>query len=95
MGCNLLLVASQQTLLCYTQTMSQARKKEAYLGKRELKRAASKGIKEASIQAMEVAGSVLTVENGWLVRRYKDSRVEKIEKLPSAKKSNLKALAND
>ena len=51
--------------------MSETQKKEAYLGKRELKRAASKGIREASEQAMEVAGSVLTVESGWLVRRYK------------------------
>ncbi|MCP5347100.1 MAG: hypothetical protein R3F41_08110 [Gammaproteobacteria bacterium] len=75
--------------------MTQVQQKKAYLGKRELKRAASKGIREASKQAMEVAGSVLTVEDGWLVRRYEDGRVEKIEKLPAAKMSNLKALVSD
>jgi|GEM_PF-1298877 len=81
--------------MCYTAAMSQAQNEQAYLGKRELKRAASKGVREASKQAMEVAGFVVTVVDGWLVRKYKDGRIEQLEKLPTVDESKLRSLVSD
>ncbi|MBL4821292.1 MAG: hypothetical protein JKY98_09950 [Gammaproteobacteria bacterium] len=74
--------------------MSEAQKKEEYLSKRVLKRAASKGFREASEKAMEVAGSVVTIKDGWLVREHRNGTVDKIEKLPTARKTKIKALAS-
>ena len=62
--------------------MAQARNKEEYLTSRALKRATSKGLKEASENAMEVADSMVVVQDGWGVRIHKDGKTQKIEKIP-------------
>jgi hypothetical protein len=61
--------------------MAKSSPKETYLTKEVLNRAVSKGIREASVNAMKTAGSVLTVESGWVVRKHEDGKIEKIERL--------------
>jgi hypothetical protein len=56
-------------------------KDQEYLSKEILKRAVRKGIKEASEQALETAGSVVIAEGNWIVRSHSDGKVEKIRKL--------------
>ena len=52
--------------------MTQEKNKEKYLASRAVKRATSKGLKEASENAMEVADSMVVVQDGWVVRIHKD-----------------------
>jgi hypothetical protein len=61
--------------------MAKSITKEKALTKDVLNRAVAKGIREASANAMKTAGSVLTVESGWVVRKYEDGKIEKIENL--------------
>jgi hypothetical protein len=63
-------------------TISQPPRTEAYLTERVLKSVARKAFREAHESAMETAGSVVMVKDGWLVRSYKDGTVEKLKKLP-------------
>jgi len=58
-----------------------SRKEQVYLTKRALKRTSRKAITRASKRAMRVAGYVVQVQNGWVVRIYKDNKVERIEQL--------------
>ena len=60
--------------------MSTKRKTE-YLTKRIVKRQAKKAVYRASVNAMEVAGFVIRVEDGWVVKEYKDGTIEQIKKL--------------
>jgi hypothetical protein len=64
--------------------MAKSIPKEKSLTKDVLNRAVSKGIREASANAMETAGSVVTVKSGWVVRKHKDGKIEKIEKIARA-----------
>lgn len=61
--------------------MSKKQEETAYLTKVVMKRAVNKGIKKASQEAMETAGSLVEVDGDWMVRRYKDGRVEKLHRL--------------
>lgn len=62
--------------------MSKMHQETEYLTKAVMKRAVSKGVKQASERAMETAGSLVEVEGDWVVRRYKDGHTEKLEQLP-------------
>lgn len=69
--------------------MSQSANKEEYLTSRVLKRATSKGFKEASKNAMEVADSVVVAKEGWVVRIHKDGTTQKIKKIPKVSSRKL------
>jgi hypothetical protein len=55
---------------------------QTYLTTEVLGRAVNRGIRQASINAMKTAGSVVTVHEGWVVRKGRDGSVAKIKKLP-------------
>ena len=67
-------------------------KNTEYLTKRVLNRATSKGFKEASANAMSVAGSVVIVKNGWVIRKFENGNEERIEQV---QKSSTRTLALD
>lgn len=69
--------------------MSQSAGKEEYLTSRALNRATSKGFKEASENAMEVAGFVVVAKDGWIVRMHKDGHTQKIKKIPQVSSRKL------
>ena len=71
---------------------SNSAKNSEYLTKKLLIRATSKGFKEASANAMSVAGSIVIVKNGWVVRKFKNGKEERIEKVH---KSSTRTLALD
>lgn len=56
-------------------------KEPVYLTKRALKRTSKKAITSASQRAMKIAGYIVVVKDGWVVRIYKDNKIEKIKKL--------------
>ncbi len=53
----------------------------AYLTTQALERALSKATRNLTKEAMELMGYEVTVEDNWVVRKYKDGRVEKIEEI--------------
>lgn len=53
----------------------------AYLTKRMVVRKATRAGQEASTKAMDAMGYVVTTEGSWVVRKFKDGRVEKITNL--------------
>ena len=53
----------------------------AYLTTQTLERALSKATRNLTKEAMELMGYEVTVEDNWVVRKYKDGRVEKIEEI--------------
>jgi len=75
--------------------MSESSKKAPYLTKDITKRAVGKGLQQASREAMDTAGSLLEVEGGWVVRRYKDGRVERTRQLQSNTSSEALKLRVD
>jgi hypothetical protein len=79
--------------------MTKASNKPSYLTKDVLNRAADKGVKQASEQAMDTAGSVVIAKGKWVVRRYKDgsfSKITELETVPNATiKKKLAKLAGD
>jgi hypothetical protein len=56
----------------------------AYLTKRLTIGKAQSAGKAAAQNAMDVMGYVVTVQDGWVVRAYRDGHVEQIEKLQTA-----------
>lgn len=52
-----------------------------YITKRILLRTSKKAIMHASKKAIRIAGYVVKVENGWVVREYKDGSIQRILKL--------------
>lgn len=64
-------------------------KNTPYLTKAITRRAIDKGFKQASRDAMDTAGSVLEVQDGWVVRRYKDGTCKKLEQLPPRASNDL------
>lgn len=67
-------------------------KNTKYLTKRVLERATSNAFNKASKNAMTVAGSVVIVKNGWVVRIFENGDEKRIEPL---KKSRNQTLALD
>ena len=43
--------------------------------------ASSKAVKSASLKAMRVAGHVVRVKDGWVVREHQDGSIERISRL--------------
>jgi hypothetical protein len=69
--------------------MTNTKTQKVYLTKRRINRASRKGIREASILAMETSGSVVAVEGSWVIRKYKDGTVKKIEELHKTPKAHI------
>jgi hypothetical protein len=63
--------------------MSKTKKNKAYVTKRIVVRNSTRAIRIASEKAMDIAGSTVIVLDGWVVRKYEDGRIKKIEKLDS------------
>jgi hypothetical protein len=63
--------------------------KEPYLTKRILVSAARAGGREAAKNAMDIMGYVVVVKNGWIVRKYPDGTIEKLERLESTENTKL------
>ena len=57
-----------------------------YLTKRRLVSAARKGIRIAAARTMQVMGYTIVAQNGWIVKKYPDGTIQKIEKLASTSK---------
>ena len=56
-------------------------KEPAYITKRILLRTSHRAIDLASKKAMRIAGYIVKVQDGWVVREYKDGTIQKILKL--------------
>lgn len=69
--------------------MANATTKKAYLTKRRMDSASKKGIQEAIDRAMATSGSIVAVSEGWVIRKFEDGRVEKIEKLEKTPKADI------
>ena len=59
----------------------------AYLTTRALERALSKATRNLTEEAMELMGYIVITEDGWVVKKFKDGSVEKIEKIKKVKLS--------
>lgn len=57
------------------------KKETAYVTKRVLLRASFKAVRLASTKAMRLAGHVVKVQDGWVVRENEDGTIERILKL--------------
>lgn len=64
-------------------------KAKTYLTADILGRAVSRGIRQASREAMKTAGSVVAVHEGWVVRKMEDGSMIKIKKLPKVSMATL------
>jgi hypothetical protein len=53
----------------------------ATLNKSTIVRQAKRAGRMAAIRAMHIMGFVVTVEDGWVVRKYKDGQIERISKI--------------
>lgn len=61
--------------------MAKAKKRasnQVYLTKRRLASAARTGIRKAARETMRIMGYTVIAENGWVIRKYADGRIEKI-----------------
>jgi hypothetical protein len=57
------------------------KEKTAYLTTRILERAARKAFREAAKSSMERMGYVVVAQDGWIIRLFKDGRIEQIEQI--------------
>ncbi len=61
-----------------------------YLTKRRLASAARTGIRKAAADTMEVMGYTVIADNGWVVKKYADGRIEKMSQIGTVNtKENL------
>jgi len=58
-----------------------AEEPKPYLTKRLLVSAAKRGIRKAAAETMQIMGYVIIAQNGWVIKKYADGRIEKIEQL--------------
>jgi len=63
--------------------------KQPYLTKRILVSAARAGIKKAAEETMEIMGFVVIVKDGWVVKKYRDGTIEKLERLEPLENTRL------
>ncbi|HEY4110405.1 hypothetical protein [Puia sp.] len=63
--------------------------KQPYLTKRILVSAARSGIRKAAKETMEIMGFVVIVKDGWVVKKYRDGKIEKLERLESPENTRL------
>ncbi len=52
-----------------------------YLRTRDLVRRSSKAFRDAAKESMEIMGYLVMAEDGWIIKKHKDGRIEKIEKI--------------
>ena len=65
-----------------TKTRSSARTnsgRSPYLTKRILVSAAKRGVREAAAETMQIMGYLVIAQDGWVVKKYADGRIERIE----------------
>ena len=55
--------------------------KKKYISKRLVERKSKSAFKSAAKKAMTDIGYVIIVEDGWVVKKYSDGEIEKIEEL--------------
>jgi ribosomal protein L27 len=79
-------VASSAGKLAYLHKGASKKRRPAYLTKNLLIRLTSRAFQEASHEAMKVMGYIVVEHEGWIVRKFKDGSIEKIQKL---EKSNV------
>ncbi len=75
--------------------MAKAKKKAGkrpYLTKRRLASAARTGIRKAAAETMKVMGYTVIAENGWLIKKYADGRIEKISPIEKVNTNSSLAL---
>jgi hypothetical protein len=65
----------------------------AYLSKRIVLRAIKRGSKDISDETMEVMGYNVTVQDGWVVKKFSDGHIEQMERVETI--DNEGALALD
>lgn len=63
--------------------------KRPYLTKRILVSAARSGVQKAAKETMDVMGFVVVAHDGWVVRKYSDGTIERIEPLESPENTKL------
>ena len=56
-------------------------KKKPYLTKRILLSAAKSAGKKAELNAMLVMGHIVTVQDGWVIKKFRDGTIERIKAL--------------
>jgi len=66
---------------------------EEYLTKRAVVRATKKGMKKASQETMDIMGYNVIALDGWVVKKYKDGSIERIEEIKTPE--NLGPLSLD
>lgn len=62
-------------------------KDKAYLTTRILKRVSRKATNDAAKRAMEIAGYIITVREGRVVKEYKDGTIEEISTIDNSSDS--------
>jgi hypothetical protein len=75
--------------------MAKAKRKSAthpYLTKRRLASAARTGIRKAAAETMHVMGYTVIAENGWVIRKYADGRIEKLSRIETVNTNGSIAL---
>jgi hypothetical protein len=59
---------------------------KAYLTKRITARAAKSGFKQAAQETIKIMGFSIEAQGDWLVKKFPDGRVEKLERIAKAPK---------
>jgi hypothetical protein len=54
---------------------------KSYLSKRLLVRKSTLAVKKAAEESMEIMGFVVVAEKGWVLKKFKDGRTERLSKL--------------
>lgn len=60
-----------------------------YLTKRILKKVTKKGLSEASDYAIFTADSIVVAEDGWIVRKHKNGKIQRIEEIRKVRSSQI------
>jgi len=75
--------------------MAKAKRKSSrqpYLTKRRLASAARSGIRKAAAETMQVMGYTVIAENGWVIKKYADGRIEKMSQIETVNTNGTIAL---
>ena len=78
--------------------MAKAKKKHTkhlpsvYLTKRKLASAARAGVRKAAEETMQLMGYTIIADNGWVVKKYADGRIEKISPIETVNTNGTLAL---
>lgn len=59
---------------------------KVYLTKRALISATKKGMREAAKETISVMGYNVVSEDGWIVKKYPDGRIERIKQMEEVKR---------